>query len=88
MSNVSWFIDHSRLYLLASMIVNESGFGGTAKPEFLGLFPIVLHAKRSKVVLPLEECLYAVVHKIILISFPECVVSEYIESQPGCHLSW
>ena len=58
MSNVSWFIDHSKPYLLASMVANASGFGGTAEAEFLGLFPIVLGASQRKVVFPLEECMW------------------------------
>lgn len=72
------------------MVVNVSvwGAGGIAEAEFLFLPPIVLDAKQSKAVFLLEECLHVVVDKIISIASPERIVSEYVESQPGSHLSW
>ena len=58
--------------------------------EFLGLLPIVLGVITPKhtVVFPLEECLHLVVHEHFSISFPEYIVSEYVESQSSFLLFW
>ena len=44
--------------------------------------------KWSTVLFPLEECLHLVVHKHFLITFPEYIVSEYVESQSSFLLFW